>query len=307
MADTPTPRPFDPAFAKGAPCAPDDPCCSPAAETVSGHRTFVPDPDAAPVLSVEDLHVTAGRRPVLRGVDLAVRPGEVLALVGPSGVGKSTLLRCLNRLVDLDPGLSVTGGRVRLAGEDVYRRGLDVDALRTRIGMLFQQPVVFPGSILDNAVFGLRHASQAVRVPRREHRDRAEQALRGVGLWPEVADRLDETAAVLSVGQQQRLCLARALALEPEVLLMDEPTSALDPRSTTTIERLVQGLAGETTVVIVTHDPGQARRVAHRAACLAPDADGAGRIVGCDACDTLFRQPGLMDLFGERRDDTGSR
>jgi phosphate transport system ATP-binding protein len=161
--------------------------------------------------------------------------------------------------------------------------------------MLFQQPVVFPGSILDNALFGLRHAT---RVPRREHRQRAEEALRGVGLWPEVADRLGETAAVLSVGQQQRLCLARALALEPEVLLMDEPTSALDPRSTTTIERLVQGLAGTTTVVIVTHDPGQARRVAHRAACLAPDEDGAGRIVGCDACESLFRQPGLMDLFG---------
>lgn len=238
---------------------------------------------ATPALEVRGLTVRAGRRGILAGVDLAIAPGEVLCLLGPSGVGKSTLLKCLNRLIDLEPGLAVTG-EVLLDGETIYRRRIDADRLRRRVGMLFQRPAIFPQSIFANAAFGLRHAA---RAPRREWPETVERVLREVALWDEVADRLDEPAATLSVGQQQRLCLARALALDPRVILMDEPTSALDPGSTRTIERLVGRLAGERTIVLVTHDPEQARRVADRVACVSAGPDG-GRVAACTACDNLL-------------------
>lgn len=265
----------------------------------------------APELAVRGLSVharSAGRgsrggsrrRAILRDVELTVHPGEVLGLVGPSGVGKSTLLKCLNRLVDLEPGLSVEG-RVLLAGEDLYRRRVDPDRLRTRIGMLFQQPVVFPGSIWTNALFGLRHAGT---VARREWPERGERALREAALWDEVADRLGEPAGSLSTGQQQRLCLARALALDPDVLLMDEPTSALDPGACRRIEELVRRLAGRRTVVLVSHDPEQVRRVAERAACVAASEEGGGTVVACSPCETLFEDPrccGVVQTFdGDR-------
>lgn len=248
---------------------------------------------AEPVPAVEALGLSveagrgAARRPILSDVALRVAPGEVLCLVGPSGAGKSTLLKCLNRLVDLEPGLTVRG-QVLLDGEPIYRRGVDPDRLRTRIGILFQQPVVFPGSVWKNVLFGLRHAGAA---PRREWAGRAERVLREVGLWDEVADRLGEPAATLSAGQQQRLCLARTLALDPEVVLMDEPTSALDPRSTRKIEELILGLKGRRTVVLVTHDPEQARRVADRAACVALRGGRGGELVACGPCDALFADP----------------
>jgi len=253
---------------------------------------------APPAVETRGLTVSAGDRTILSGVDLAVERGEVLCLLGPSGIGKSTLLKCLNRLTDLEPGLTVRG-EVLLDGASIHRRGVDPDRLRSRVGMLFQQPVIFPASILDNAAFGLRHG--AVRLPRRERRARAEEALREVGLWPEVCDRLDEPAATLSVGQQQRLCLARTLALDPRTILMDEPTSSLDRRSARTIEELVLQLKGERTILLVTHDPEQARRVADRAACVAPlgrcvdggdraaGGGGAATISACAACDDLLR------------------
>ena len=252
---------------------------------------------ATPVAAVrtEALSVFAGARPILRDVELEVARGEVLALVGPSGAGKSTLLECLNRLVDLEPGLTVRG-QVFLDGEPIYARGVDADRLRTRIGTLFQRPVVFPGSVLDNVLFGVRHAEPRRPVPRRERPALAERVLREAALWDEVADRLEAPASTLSVGQQQRLCLARTLALDPEVVLMDEPTAALDPRSAREIVRLILALAGERPIVLVTHDPEQARRVADRAACVTPapagadgeDGTGGGAVVSCTSCDALF-------------------
>lgn len=240
-----------------------------------------------PALRTEALSVFAGARAILRDVELSVARGEVLALVGPSGAGKSTLLKCLNRLVDLEPGLSVRG-QVHLEGAPIYARGVDPDRLRARVGMLFQRPVVFPGSVRDNVLFGVRHAAPARPVSRRERPALAERVLREAALWNEVADRLDEPASTLSVGQQQRLCLARALVLDPEVVLMDEPTAALDPRSAREIESLILALRGERTVIVVTHDPEQARRVADRAACVTPGAGGGGAVVSCASCDTLF-------------------
>ncbi len=260
---------------------------------------------STPAVEVRGLVVRAGGRTILSGIDLAVERGEVLCLLGPSGIGKSTLLKCLNRLIDLEPGLTVDG-QVLLDGTPIYRRGVDPDRLRSRVGMLFQQPVIFPASIVDNVAFGLRHG--VVRLPRRQRRERAEQALREVGLWGEVCDRLDEPATTLSVGQQQRLCLARTLALDPRTLLMDEPTSALDRRSARTIEELVLALKGERTVVLVTHDPEQARRVADRAACVTPvgrvvrggeGGGGAATISACAACDDLLCDERHLDRLFE--------
>lgn len=248
----------------------------------------------SPAVELRGVSVLAGDRPILDGVDLKVTPGEVLCLLGPSGIGKSTLLKCINRLVDLEPGLTVRG-EVLVEGESIYRPGVDPDLLRRRVGMLFQQPVIFPVSILDNVVFGLRHGGS--RTPRRELPERAERALREVGLWREVEGRLGEPASTLSVGQQQRLCLARTLALEPHIILMDEPTSALDPRSARTIEELARALKGPRTLILVTHDPEQARRVADRAACVAPGPTGAGVVTACEACDDLLRDGRLEELL----------
>lgn len=218
-----------------------------------------------PILRLRSLGVSAGSRPLLREVSLDIAPGGVFGLIGPSGVGKSTLLKCLNRLVDLTPALQVTG-QVLFRGVPVFAHGVDADALRARIGILFQQPVVFPRSVLANVLFGVRHLGQ---VPRRELPKVAEQALREAALWDEVKDRLDLPAPRLSVGQQQRLCLARTLATDPDVILMDEPTSALDPQATEAIEQLILRLRGRRTLVIVTHNLSQARRVCDVVARLA--------------------------------------
>jgi phosphate transport system ATP-binding protein len=216
------------------------------------------DEPAEPVLETRGLAVSIGRRPLLRSVDLRIEPRRVLSILGPSGAGKTTLLRCLNRLVDLVPELAVKG-EVLLHGRSIYGRGVDVDALRARVGMIFQQPVVFPGSIADNVIFGVRHTR---RPPRRAWPERIEIALREAALWGEISHRLREPAASLSVGQQQRLCLARVLAAEPEILLLDEPTSALDERSTGAIEELILRLRERHAIVLVTHNQAQARRVA---------------------------------------------
>jgi len=233
----------------------------------------VPGPHPLPALEARRLTVTAGPRTILRGVDLRLAPREIHAVLGPSGSGKSTLLRCLNRLVELTPGLRVSGD-VLLGGRSVFARGTDADDLRARVGLLFQRPVVFPGSIAANVLFGLRHTG---RLRRREAAERLERALREAALWDEVADRLDQPAARLSVGQQQRLALARALAVEPEVLLLDEPTSALDPRSTAAIEETILSLRARHAVLLVTHRPEQARRLADRVSRLRL-RDGAGEL-----------------------------
>lgn len=223
-------------------------------------------PMPAAVLEARHLNVSAGSRLLLRDVNLRIPSRGAVALIGPSGVGKSTLLRCFNRFVDLTPGIHVAG-EVLFRGESTRAQGADADFLRARVGMLFQQPVVFPTSILGNVLFGIRRQPAARLVPLPEL---AERMLRETCLWEEVKDRLGAPAQTLSIGQQQRLSLARALALAPEVILMDEPTSSLDPRSASAIEDLVLRLKTTFAVVLVTHDLGQARRVADHVARLQP-------------------------------------
>jgi phosphate transport system ATP-binding protein len=244
-----------------------------------------------PVLEARQLSVTVAGRLLLRAVDLRIEPLRVLGILGASGSGKTTLLRCLNRLVDLTPGLAVSGD-ILLHGRSIRGREVDVDALRTRVGMLFQQPVVFPGSIAENVMFGVRHTR---RPPRRVWPERIEAALREAALWEEVRHRLREPAASLSAGQQQRLCLARVLAAEPEVLLLDEPTSALDAGATAAIEDLILRLRERHTLVLVTHSLRQARRVADSLAYVAV-RDGAGEVIESGPCQQLFAAAGTPEL-----------
>lgn len=227
---------------------------------------------------MNNLHVSyPGGVHALRGVSLAVAPLQVLALVGPSGCGKSTLLRALNRLHDLTPGVRVRG-RVLLDGADTAR--MDPVELRRRVGMVFQRPNLFPGTVFANVAWGLRLQGA------RDLGGHVERALRRAGLWEEVRGRLHGPAGALSGGQQQRLCLARALALDPEVLLLDEPTSALDPAATARFEALVRELRDEVTVVMVTHNLAQARRLADGIAFFQ-----AGELVEAGPTATLFTRP----------------
>jgi phosphate transport system ATP-binding protein len=239
-----------------------------------------------PILSIRGLTVRSPEGVVLHDVSFDLPPGRVTGVIGPSGAGKSTLLRCINRLVDLSPGLRVSG-TVRFRGEDVRGRRTDPDELRRRIGMVFQQPVTFPGSVARNVVFAARRLG---RVRRREEGELAERCLRAAGLWEEVKDRLRAPATTLSVGQQQRLAIARTLAGEPDVLLMDEPTSALDPRSTEAIEETVAALTPEKTVVLVTHHLEQARRLASWVACICP-VDGQGELMEAGFCESVLCRP----------------
>jgi phosphate transport system ATP-binding protein len=252
----------------------------------------VPEVDALPVLYVKDLSVTAGARVLLREASFTVRARQVFGLIGPSGAGKSTLLRCLNRLNDIVPGLAVRGD-VRLHGSSIYDSSVDVNALRARVGMLFQQPVVFPATIAENVLFGakrLRHLSRS------EQHEVIESALREAALWEEVKDRLRTPANQLSVGQQQRLCLARALAVRPDVILMDEPTSALDPKSTQAIEELIVRLKERHTIIVVTHNVAQARRITDWIACVCV-RDGAGEIVESACCDAVLDNPQCREVI----------
>lgn len=238
-----------------------------------------------PVLAARGLSVHSTNRTILRRVDLEIPRHQVLGIIGPSGAGKSTLLKSLNRLVDLEsPPLRVSGA-VDLNGANIYHHSVDADRIRAGIGIPFQRPVVFPASIVQNVLFGVRRVN---RLPRRRWHRCAERSLRQAALWDEVKDRLDEPAGTLSVGQQQRLCLARALALEPEVVLMDEPTSALDPQATAAIEELVIGLKQHHTVVLVTHDLAQARRVTDNLACLCV-CNGAGELLESGPTTVVFR------------------
>ena len=242
------------------------------------------------VLETRHLEVRAGTRVLLRDVNLRVERGQVFGIIGPSGAGKSTLLRCINRLNDLVPGLRVSG-EVLLRGESIHAAG--VNALRARVGMLFQQPVVFPASVGENVLFG---AKRLRRLSRSEQTALTESALREAALWDEVKDRLRQPATTLSVGQQQRLCLARALAVKPEIILMDEPTSALDPRSTAAIEELIVRLKEHHAIVIVTHNVDQARRITDWLACLCI-RDGAGEVVESACCDWVLENPSCREVI----------
>lgn len=251
-----------------------------------------PAPLAPPLLEVRQVAVHANGKPLLRNVSFGVQRNQVLGIIGPSGAGKSTLLRTLNRLTDLIPGLRVSGD-VRLHGESIFGDSVDVNALRARVGMLFQQPVIFPVSIGENVLFG---AKRLQRLNRGERAELVERSLREAALWDEVKDRLRASALALSVGQQQRLCLARTLAVQPEIILMDEPTSALDPRSTQAIEELILRLKERHTIVLVTHNVTQARRVTDWLTCVCV-REGAGEIVESACCDEMLDNPQCREVI----------
>lgn len=252
--------------------------------TPVSRETLEPEPSVK--MRVRGLSVRYGDHLALRGVDLDLRQGEITALVGPSGCGKSSFLQTLDRLTDLIPGCQVDGS-IRLEDQEIRDAGCDLLVLRRRVGMIFQKPNPFPLSIRRNFALPLREHGLRDRS---EIERRTEKALRDVGLWDEVADRLDRPATALSGGQQQRLCIARALALEPEVVLLDEPCSALDPLASATVEDLIQSLRGRYTVVIVTHNLPQARRLAQTTA-LFWVVDGAGQLVEVTDTETFFTNP----------------
>lgn len=217
-----------------------------------------------PQIQIQELNAWYGTEHALKSVTADIPARQITAIVGPSGCGKTTLLRSLNRLLEEADGTRVTG-RVWLDGVDIYGRGVDVTEVRTRVGMLAPKPFPLPMSIYDNVAYGRRIQGWHGRLDRGNGRnlDRiVERYLRAAGLWEEVKDRLHAPASGLSTGQQQRLCLARALAVEPEVLLCDEPTSALDPISAQRIEEQLVTLKEEMTIVVVTHSLQQARRLA---------------------------------------------
>jgi len=236
-------------------------------------------------IEIEKFSLWYGAARALTEITMGVQRGLVTSLIGPSGCGKSTLLRSLNRMNDLIDGLR-TDGHVRLDGEDVYARGVDVIALRKRMGMVFQKPNPFPMSIAENVVYPLR--VDGVR-DRSLLAETAERALRAAALWEEVKDRLDESALGLSGGQQQRLCIARAIAGDPDVLLMDEPCSALDPIATAKIEELIAGLRGRYTILVVTHNMQQAARISDNTAFMY-----LGRLVEYGETEKLFLAPKLQ-------------
>ena len=235
-----------------------------------------------PVISVNDLNLWYGPTQALHHVTMDVQPNTITALIGPSGCGKSTFLKTLNRMNDLVPGVKITG-EVRYRGEDIYAPGTDVCRLRREIGMVFQKPNPFPMSIYDNIAYGPR--THGIRN-KAQLDDIVEKALRDAAIWDEVKDRLKKNALGMSGGQQQRLCIARALAVEPEVLLMDEPTSALDPISTSRIEDLAMELKEKYTIVIVTHNMQQAVRISDQTAFFL-----LGDLVEYGSTEEMFANP----------------
>ena len=223
------------------------------------HAVLPMNEDPAVSLEMESVSLNVGKQIILRNVSMGLPRGQVTALIGPSGSGKSSLLRIFNRLWDGVPKARVEGA-VWYQGINLYGRGVDVAALRSRIGMVFQRPTPFPKSIFHNISLPLLVHG----YPRSEVSDRVESTLKRVGLWEEVANRLGSPAPALSGGQQQRLCIARALSIAPEILLMDEPASALDPRSRQRIDDLILSLKDSVTVLLVTHHLDEAQRVSSR-------------------------------------------
>jgi phosphate transport system ATP-binding protein len=246
-------------------------------------------------LAVEDLDVYYGDDHALKSVSMDIPEESVTALIGPSGCGKSTFLRCLNRMNDRIKAASIDGS-VELDGEEIYQDGVDLVELRKRVGMVFQAPNPFPKSIRDNISYGPRkHGDLDTGLVARllgrddtdEERELVQQSLQQAALWDEVEDRLDDNALGLSGGQQQRLCIARCLAVGPDVILMDEPASALDPVATSKIEDLIEELAEDYTVVVVTHSMQQAARISDQTAVFLT----GGELVEYDDTDKIFENP----------------
>lgn len=238
--------------------------------------------DETTTLKVQDLRLSYGDKEALHGIDMEIPKKRVTAFIGPSGCGKSTLLRCFNRMNDLVDGCNITG-KILLDDDNIYDRAVDVADLRRRVGMVFQKPNPFPKSIYENVAYGLR--IQGV-TKKRVIDETVEWALKSAALWDEVKDRLHESALGMSGGQQQRLVIARTIAVKPEVLLLDEPASALDPISTLKIEELIHELKNDFTIVIVTHNMQQAARVSDYTAFMY-----MGDLIEFGATDTLFTNP----------------
>lgn len=232
-------------------------------------------------IEIRDVNLFYNEFHALKGINLDIAANEITAFIGPSGCGKSTLLKSLNRMNDLVEGCKISG-KMLLDGEDIYG-DMDVNLLRKRVGMVFQKPNPFPMSIYDNIAFGPRTHGVKSKAKLDEI---VEKSLRDAAIWDEVKDRLKKSALGMSGGQQQRLCIARALAVEPEVLLMDEPTSALDPISTLKVEELMIELKKKYTVVVVTHNMQQAARVSDDTAFFL-----VGEVVEFDSTDNIFSRP----------------
>ncbi|MDA0595937.1 MAG: phosphate ABC transporter ATP-binding protein PstB [Chloroflexi bacterium] len=241
--------------------------------------------DIEPVLESNDLSVAYGGQTAVSGVSLQVPKNSVVSLIGPSGCGKSTLLRCFNRMNDLIPSASVKG-TVNFDGQNIYGPEVDATEIRFRIGMVFQRPNPFPKSIYENVAFGPRINGMTDDLD-----ELVETSLRRAAVWDEVKDRLNDSGLSVSGGQQQRICIARALAVNPEIVLMDEPASALDPISTQAIEQLIKELSSEVTIVIVTHNMQQATRISDYAAVMMAGEERVGRLIEYGTNQQVFGNP----------------
>ncbi|MSU19123.1 MAG: phosphate ABC transporter ATP-binding protein [Lacunisphaera sp.] len=249
-----------------------------------GPTNGTPTPSAPQIaIEIDDVNFCYGASKALHDITLNIAARQVTAFIGPSGCGKSTLLRCLNRMNDLIDGARVTDGQIRIDGVNVYDPRVDVIELRKRVGMVFQKSNPFPKSIYDNITYGLRIQGESNKARLDEV---VEKSLRGAALWDEIKDRLHESALGMSGGQQQRLCIARAIAVEPEIILMDEPCSALDPIATAKVEELIHDLKKQFTIVIVTHNMQQAARVSDRTAFFY-----LGKLIEYAETKVIFMQP----------------
>ena len=274
MTDSPSPR--DPVHSTAP--------VPQATHTEEDERTF------APVIETTDLSVYYGDYEAVRGVDMLFGHNMISAMIGPSGCGKSTVLRCFNRMNDLIPGARIKG-TITYHGQDMYAEDVDTIEVRRRVGMVFQKPNPFPKSIYDNIAYG--PSVNGWKVDSMD--DIVEEALTKAALWDEVKDKLKQSALALSGGQQQRLCIARCIAVQPDVILMDEPCASLDPIATSKIEDLMQTLANDYTIIIVTHNMQQAARVSDRTAFFTAEVDDDGvrhgRLVEMDWTKNIFTTP----------------
>ncbi|MBP1756826.1 MAG: phosphate transporter, ATPase subunit [Firmicutes bacterium] len=238
-------------------------------------------------IKTEAVNLFYGNFQALRNVTMSIKECSITAIIGPSGCGKSSLLRLFNRMNDPIPGVRVEG-KILLDDVSIYNKNMDVVNLKKRVGMVFQKPNIFPMSVYDNLVFGPKHHGIKQKAQLDEI---VERYLKQVSLWDELKDKLKVSAFDLAPGEQQRLCIARALAVEPEVILMDESCSALDPESTMKVEELMENLAKKYTIIIVTHSMEQAARVSDMTAFMMMEPDGAGTLVEYDLTTEVFANP----------------